>query len=117
MLESRRKESLDSEELGSNLVNRCSVREKLVAPSESKGGKLSSFDSFKKKQNEVKVEAEDSGYISKVDGSEEDGKQSEEVVVMVDLCCSSKSTSEASASSNTDDSSIEMVGEVSESLI
>ena len=117
MRKSRRKESLDSEELGSNLVNRCSVREKLFDPFGGKGGKLSSFDSFKRKKDEVKVEAEDSGYISKVDGSEEDGKQSEEVVVMVDLCCSSKSISEASASSNTDDSSVEMVGEVSESLI
>jgi len=116
MLKSRRRVSLDSEELGSNLVNRCSVREKLVAPSESKGGKVSSFDTFKRKKDEVKVEAEDSGYISKVDGSEEDGKQSEEVVVMVDLCCSSKSMSEASASSNTDDSSVEMVGEVQVAL-
>jgi len=116
MRKSRRKESLDSEELGSNLVNRCSVREKLVAPSESKGAKVSLFDSLKRKKDEVKVEAEDSGYISKVDGSEEDGKQSEEVVVMVDLCCSSKSISEASASSNTDDSSVEMVGEVQVAL-
>jgi len=116
MLKSRRRESLDSEELGSNLVNRCSVREKLVAPSESKVGKVSSFDSLKRKKDEVKVEAEDSGYISKVEGSEEDGKQSEEVVVMVDLCCSSKSISEASASSNTDDSSVEMVGEVQVAL-
>jgi len=116
MRKSRRKESLDSEELGSNLVNRCSVREKLVAPSESKVGKVSSFDSLKRKKDEVKVEAEDSGYISKVEGSEEDGKQSEEVVVMVDLCCSSKSISEASASSNTDDSSVEMVGEVQVAL-
>ena len=114
MLKSRRKESLDSEELGSSMVNKCSVREKQAAPIR----KVSSFDSFNRKKCEVKVEAEDSGYISKVDGSEEDGQQSEEVVVVVDLCCSntSKSISEASASSNTDGSSVEMVGEVSESL-
>ena len=59
MRKSRRKESLDSEELGSNLVNRCSVGEKLVDQFESKGVKLSSFDSFKRKKDEVKVEAED----------------------------------------------------------
>merc|ERR1719391_1274352 len=72
------------------------------------------------KKSEVNVEAEDSGYISKVDGSEEDVKgdaeQTEEVVVVVDLCRSSKSNSEASASTNTDDSSVEMVGEVQVTL-
>ena len=105
MLKSRiRKESLDSGELG-RMVNKCSVGEK---PKE--GVKVSSCDSFKRKKGEL--EAEDSGYISKVDGSEE-GKHSEEAVVVVDLCCSSKSISEAGASSNTDDSSVEMVGEVS----
>lgn len=109
MLKSRiRKGSLDSGELG-KMVNKCSVREK---PKE--GVKVSSCDSFKRKKGEL--EAEDSGYISKVDGSEEDVKHSEEAVVVVDLCCSSKSISEASASSNTDDSSVEMVGEVQVAL-
>ena len=111
---------MDSGELRS-LVKQCSVREKLAAPFEGEGVKVSSRGSFTRKKCEVKVEAEDSGYISKVDGSEEDvkgdAKESEEVVVVVDLCGSSKSISEASASSITDDSSVEMVGEVSESLI
>ena len=119
MLKSRRKESVDSGELGS-LVNKCSVREKLAAPLKGEGVKVSSCGSFKTKKSEVNVEAEDSGYISKVDGSEEDvrgdAKQTEEVVVVVDLCRSSKSNSEASASTNTDDSSVEMVGEVLASL-
>jgi len=109
MLKSRiRKESLDSGELG-RMVNKCSVGEK---PKE--GVKVSSCDSFKRKKGEL--EAEDSGYISKVDGSEEDVKHTEEAVVVVDLCCSSKSISEAGASSNTDDSSVEMVGEVQVAL-
>ena len=90
------------------MVNKCSVREIPL-----KGVKVSLCDSFKRKKK-GEVEPEDSGYISKVDGSEEDGKQSEEeAVVVVDLCCSSKSTSDASSSSNNDDSSVEMVGEVS----
>ena len=105
MLKSRiRKGSLDSGELGKN---KCSVRENPLG-----GVKVSLCDSFMRKKGEV--EPEDSGYISKVDGSEEDVKQSkEEAVVVVDLCCSSKSTSDASSSSNNDDSSVEMVGEVS----
>ena len=111
MLKSRiRKGSLDSGELG-RMVNKCSVKEKPLEVV-----KVSSCDSFKRKKDEP--EAEDSGYISnfesKVDGSEEDGKRSEEAVVLVDLCCSSKSKSKESARSNTDDSSVEMVGEVSE---
>ena len=108
MLKSRiRKGSLDSGELG-KMVNKCSVRENPL-----RGVKVSLCDSFKRKKK-GEVEPEDSGYISKVDGSEEDGKQSEEeAVVVVDLCCSSKSTSDASSSSNNDDSSVEMVGEVS----
>ena len=107
MLKSRiRKGSLDSGELG-RMVNKCSVQEKPLV--------VSSCDGFKRKIGEL--EAEDSGYISKVDGSEEDAKQAEEAVVVVDLCCSSKSISEASASSNTDDSSVEMVGEVSFPLL
>jgi len=113
MLKSRiRKESLDSGELG-RMVNKCSVEEKPLEVV-----KVSSCDSFKRKKDEP--EAEDSGYISnfesKVDGSEEDGKRSEEAVVLVDLCCSSKSNSEESARSNTDDSSVEMVGEVQVAL-
>jgi len=109
MLKSRiRKGSLDSGELG-RMVNKCSVREK-----SKEGVKVSSCDSFKRKKGEL--EGEDSGYISKVDGSEEDVKHSEEAVVVVDLCCSSKSISKASASSNTDDSSVEMVGEVQVAL-
>jgi len=108
MLKSRiRKGSLDSGELG-RMVNKCSVGDK------PKGVQVSSCDSFKRKIDET--EAEDSGYISKVDGSEEEGKQSEEAVVVVDLCCSSKSISEASASSNNKDSSVEMVGEVQVAL-
>ena len=107
MLKSRiRKGSLDSGELG-RMVNKCSVQEKPLV--------VSSCDGFKRKICEL--EAEDSGYISKLDGSEEDAKQAEEAVVVVDLCCSSKSISEASASSNTDDSSVEMVGEVSFPLL
>ena len=106
MLKSRRKESLDSGELGSSLVNKCSFGEKPVAQREGGERKICISSSLKRKRGAVEVQAEDSGYISKVDGSEE------EDVMVVDLCCSSKSSSQGSASSNEGDSSVELVGEV-----